>query len=416
MKILNIFFLNLLFFFFLLSYTFGQTYTNRVKGDLADPFVFEENGIYYAYGTDYPWAGFWVYTSKDLVNWSIGHECLAENKNGIVAGDAFWAPEVFRKENYYYMIYSRDYGLRIARSTSPEGPFEIYASGTLRTNEQNSGQWCIDGTYFKDDDGKEYIYYARIGRYGVWVANLSTDLLTMSNDTVCFNDVTQDEAWVLNSGSRTNEGPQMIKYNGKYYLFYSGNGWQDNYGVGYAVADKPRGPWKKYSGNPILYGTSQVKSPGHNSFAWSPDYTERFIVYHQIYTQGTTVKRGMCIDRIKFAYGVWSITGPTMTAQPLPSGASAGIYEMNTLPNTEENFTIYPNPSEGNGMGIRFGKNIPEDGIICLYDMQGREVFRKQLKASNSKFISFDRKFSPDLYFVIYFINSNTYAKKLIIK
>ena len=214
----------LLFYIVSKNNVLSQTYTNRVKGDLADPFIYSENGTYYMYGTDYSWAGFWVYTSKDLVKWSIGHECLhsCPTTYGCAFGtNNFWAPDLIKKDGFYYLFYTADYGLCVARSSSPEGPFVSWGTGSLWTNQQNNGQWAIDPDYFKDDDGKEYMYYARIGQYGIWVADISADLQTLTNHQLCFSDVSQNEAWVSDTGTRTNEAPAIIKQDGKYYLFYS---------------------------------------------------------------------------------------------------------------------------------------------------------------------------------------------------
>ena len=49
------------------------------------------------------------------------------------------------------------------------------------------------------------------------------------------------------------EGPFMLKHNGVYYLMYSGTGADSpNYGIGYAMANSPLGPFEKFSSNPIV--------------------------------------------------------------------------------------------------------------------------------------------------------------------
>jgi Glycosyl hydrolases family 43 len=68
-----------------------------------------------------------------------------------------------------------------------------------------------------------------------------------------------------------------------YYLTYSANNWESPfYGVGYAVADGPLGPWRKYAGNPILSQNPQIGmySTGHGSIAFSPDGSEMYYVHH----------------------------------------------------------------------------------------------------------------------------------------
>ena len=68
-----------------------------------------------------------------------------------------------------------------------------------------------------------------------------------------------------------------------YYLTYSANNWENpDYGVGYATATNPLGPWKKYAGNPILAKDPSLPmySTGHGSLASSPDGGQAYYVHH----------------------------------------------------------------------------------------------------------------------------------------
>ena len=100
-----------------------------------------------------------------------------------------------------------------------------------------------------------------------------------------------------------------------------------HYGVGYATAKHPLGPWLKADENPILTTdlSKGVSSPGHNSIVASPDGSEMFIVYHRhADPEGTrpSFDRVVCIDRIFVdRQGRLKVQGPTSTPQPMPSGA-----------------------------------------------------------------------------------------------
>jgi Glycosyl hydrolases family 43 len=68
-----------------------------------------------------------------------------------------------------------------------------------------------------------------------------------------------------------------------YYVTYSANNWENPfYGVGYATATNPLGPWKKYAGNPILEMDERLPmySTGHGSIAYSPDGAQFYYVHH----------------------------------------------------------------------------------------------------------------------------------------
>jgi beta-xylosidase len=387
----------------------AQTYTNYVKKHLADPFVYYEDGKYYMYGTDFAWAGFWVYTSTDLVNWTSGHECLHENN--AYGDDNFWAPEVIKKGDYYYMFYTANYGLCVARSESPEGPFKAWGpnGGSLRTNSQNLGQWCIDGHYFKDEDGKEYMYYARIGQYGIWVAEINEELTSLSNDILCFNQVTQPETWV---NTQTNEGPQIIKKDSIYYLFYSGNGYCNNYAVGYATSASPTGPWTKFKGNPILKPGNGQTNIGHNSFAYSPDSTELFIVYHRDLVAGESCSsRAICIDRIFFEDGIWKVPGgPTNTPQPYPSSPTTG----NEFISADREFQIFPNPLINNQFTIEIPRTDYPSLSILILDLSGRKIFRKDFDYSEKICVELPGNLQHGIYILTVSNGRLYYSEKII--
>lgn len=55
-----------------------------------------------------------------------------------------------------------------------------------------------------------------------------------------------------------------------------------DYGVGYATATNPLGPWKKYAGNPILAKDESLPmySTGHGSIANCSDGSQTYYVHH----------------------------------------------------------------------------------------------------------------------------------------
>jgi GH43 family beta-xylosidase len=116
-----------------------------------------------------------------------------------------------------------------------------------------------------------------------------------------------------------------------YYLTYSANNWESPfYGVGYAVAPSPLGPWKKFAGNPVLSQNPQIGmySTGHGSVAMSPDGRELYYVHHgrpsatadqrRLYTERMTIRD----DRLDAAgTPILSIDQAT-SDRPVPSGVA----------------------------------------------------------------------------------------------
>ena len=77
---------------------------------LADPTVFEDEGMYYLYGTKgdntIKGSGFLVYTSKDLKHWEgpVGSsDGFALKKGDAYGNKGFWAPQIFKHKAKYYL-------------------------------------------------------------------------------------------------------------------------------------------------------------------------------------------------------------------------------------------------------------------------------------------------------------------------
>ncbi|KAH8893553.1 Arabinanase/levansucrase/invertase [Thozetella sp. PMI_491] len=99
------------------------------------------------------------------------------------------------------------------------------------------------------------------------------------NDYEAFNGTKKDRRW--------SEGSTLVKRSSKdgkpiYLILYSANNFEaSNYGVGFATAESPLGPFRKSSDNPVLSqitdGEIPIFSTGHGSVVASPprDITEK---------------------------------------------------------------------------------------------------------------------------------------------
>jgi hypothetical protein len=122
---------------------------------------------------------------------------------------------------------------------------------------------------------------------------------------------------------RWEEGSTTFKLGGAYYLTYSANNWESpSYGVGYATAPSPLGPFKKYAGNPILSQDPSIGmySTGHGSLAFSPDDSEMYYVHHGRPTPDAGQRR-LYTERMTAAGGVLDIDQST-SDRPVPSGVA----------------------------------------------------------------------------------------------
>ncbi len=219
---------------------------------LADPTIFADKGKFYLYGTSSD-KGFEVYQSADLKNWTgpAGKNSgFVLSKGQSFGTQGFWAPQVFKRGGKYYMSYTADEHIAIASSDSPLGPFRQKELKALSgTGKQ------IDPFLFFDDTGKVYLYHVKLQNGNrIFVVEMKPDLsdVIMGTEKECITGTqlwenTQKTEWPVT------EGPTVIKHKSLYYLIYSANDFRNiDYAVGYATSESPLGPWKKYSGNPII--------------------------------------------------------------------------------------------------------------------------------------------------------------------
>lgn len=298
--------------------------------NIGDPFILRTvSGTYYCYATSAQ-DGFKAWKSDDLVDWQEIGYVYTRQKNSWGVSD-FWAPEVIYFEGKYYLHYSARWGknlslrIGVAISEAPNGPFvDVYNHPMF-----DFGYAVIDGHVFIDDDGKKYLYYSRDcsehifeGRHEshLYVIKLDDDLVSVKGEPIFLTK--PEQAWEIRSGDewRWNEGPFLLKSEDKYFLMYSANFYASrDYSVGYAIAEKPTGPFIKANHNPILSSNCpEVSGPGHNSVTTSPDGKELIIVYH-IHTDPANPNgdRQVCIDKMDIRDAVMSIQGPTMSKQKI---------------------------------------------------------------------------------------------------
>jgi len=260
---------------------------------LADPTIFYWDDTYYLYGTGgfkhgeiTPHQGFLVYTSTDLENWEGPkgvHSGFALIKGESYGDKGFWAPQVFRYKDKFYMAYTANEQIAIATAPSPLGPFTQEEIRPISTVSRQ-----IDPFVFFDDDGKIYMYHVRLlNGNRLFVAEIDEDLRELDETTLVECISSEPNTWedTQNVPWRVAEGPTILKENGKYYFFYSSNDFRNiDYAVGYATADSPTGPWVRYNKNPIIdRHILNINGPGHGDVFFN-DKNEMFYVLHTHYS------------------------------------------------------------------------------------------------------------------------------------
>jgi len=295
-------------------------------GYFADPFVLRTTRDgYVAYGTFPPDAPdrteadtreFRVMTSPDLEHWTLRGGALEPLP--VEAGTDYWAPEVAEVDGRFYMYFSvghgfHDHHLRVAVSQDPVGPF-VDAGVDLTP----SALFAIDPHPFRDEDGTWYLFYAhdvldgdRVGTMlavdrlvsMTEVAGEPTTILRPDDDWQIF--LRQREMYGKVHDWHTLEGAFVRRRGDRYYCFYSGGNWEnETYGVAWAEADHPLGPWRRPAVTRRVLHTVEgwALGPGHNSVVTDPRGQDA-IVYHA--WDDDLVRRRMYVSPL-----LWEDDGP----------------------------------------------------------------------------------------------------------
>ncbi|WP_210489041.1 glycoside hydrolase family 43 protein [Rufibacter aurantiacus] len=344
-------------------------YKNPMPVAIGDPYVLYDapTQTYYMYGTGGGAKdGFGTYSSKDLVNWKPEGQVFRGNIPGSWDVKNFWAPEVYRVKDKYYLFYSADwrhnpsneeenFRIGVAVADKPTGPFKHLSDKPIF----DPGYPIIDANLYIDPSGKMYLYYSRC----CYKHPVESEVASWAKKTGLFPEI--EESWIYGvelkpdfSGvigepvlllrppvkmndpqsewesrsvtakevnRRWTEGSYTFKHGDTYYMMYSANHFGgEHYAVGYATSKSPLGPFKKAENNPVLQKNTPkgglVTGTGHNSVAFSPDGKQMFCVYHGR-TKATGDERVVFIDPMKIQKdGRLVVEGPSTSPKPMPLG------------------------------------------------------------------------------------------------
>ena len=265
------------------------TFTNPVLDqDFPDPDVLKVSNVYYAYATNANDLNIQSARSIDLVHWDVLGDALPELPAWAVQEFGWaWAPEVFSPgEGQYVMYFTARFaigfdGMQCIGVAMAKGPDDAFISSNpepfiCQTDQGGS----IDPSAFVDSDGQHYVLWkndgnSRGGKSWLYIQKTSADGLTLQGEPQRLLSV--DQLW---EGVLV-EAPTLWRQDGKYYLFYSANAYNDRrYAAGYAVADDVLGPYVKAEG-PLLKTdlTAGLVGPGGQDILTGPR-GGTWIVFH----------------------------------------------------------------------------------------------------------------------------------------
>ncbi len=166
--------------------------------------------------------------------------------------------------------------------------------------------WC--GTMTKGDDGLYYLYFSfwekELG-FDAWVTHSKVGYATGKEPFGKFKygGIALDGRGQGYWDRDVIHNPSVIKYGGKYYMYYMGNYGNGEYWdhrnhqrVGVAVAENPRGPWKRFD-KPVI----DISPSGHDSLMTSnpavavTDGGKFVMIYKAVENNGRLPKGGSVV-------------------------------------------------------------------------------------------------------------------------
>ena len=275
------------------GYSQDQKFNNPIAEQRADPWVFKtDDGIYYLIATvpNYDKIVIRQATSINGLKDAQEKTVWTKHKKGVM-GHHIWAPELHKIDGKWYIYFAAGeaenvWNIRMwALSNSSKNPMEgeWKEEGQIKTELES---FSLDATTF-EHKGKRYLIWAQNLNNGA--DGTSLVMSEMKNPTTLKGKevvITDPEFSWERVKYNVNEGPAVIKKNGKIFVTYSASATNDNYVVGLLWIDENAdlldpNNWHK-SPSPVFYSNADVKryGPGHNSFTTSEDGKTDIMIYH----------------------------------------------------------------------------------------------------------------------------------------
>ena len=383
-------------------YFSNKNFPYNTGNDDADPHMVKDGDTYYVYVT-----GNKYYTTTDFKTWSGGKTAIKSNVPSDI--QYYWAPEVFKVGNYWYMISSFiKWGsgypfscdsvgyVGVSRTNNLANGFEyigmIDSKISTKATTVNCGDgttWkntnFIDGSIFKDEDGSYYFFYKaefdqRI--YAIKMEFSESGFRTLSTEpTLILNKNGNNDSW----GNGVSESPTVWKHHGYYSIMYaSGNykgdeGRSNIYATGYAWANAANpisNNWVNQSTTykfPFFYGAHTLsvngtyggiyyQNDGNNLLIYAPgggsiyeqstdnsgNSSEWYFVYHSAYhnSNNNYVGRRVNLQRMGTSNGAVYINGASNKIQPLISGTKYNNQKYSQLDEKDVTITLPESQSQ----------------------------------------------------------------------
>ena len=275
------------------SFSQSMEFDNPIAEKRADPWVYKtEKGEYYLIATVPEYDRIVIRKANSINGLKDAHEFEVWTKHAKgLMGHHIWAPELHKIDGKWYIYFAAGeaeniWNIRMwVLSNESEDPMEgkWTEEGMIETAKSS---FSLDATSF-ENNGKRYLIWAQNVRGGdhgtALVMSEMKDPTTIIGPEVV---LTEPEFNWERMKYNVNEGPAVMKRNGKIFVTYSASATNHNYCMGMLWIDENEdlldaNKWQKSPG-PVFYTNEDLKrfGPGHNSFTISEDGETVIMIYH----------------------------------------------------------------------------------------------------------------------------------------
>lgn len=269
-------------------------------GDGQDPWVTFYNGYYYLVQSRSHKIIFIKKASRLQDVLAAEENIVWEAPDNTNYSFETWAPELHSIDGKWYIYFASDDGKNenhrmFVIEGDGEDPICNYNLKGQLTNAQS-----IDGTILEMGNRERYFIWSGapvgVNPQHLYISKM-TNPWTLEGEVV---EISKPEYEWEKSAAWVNEGPTVLKRNGKVHLVYSASACFGEYCYGLLTltGDNPLdiNSWTKHP-EPVFSGTETVWGPGHGNFTVSPDGKEDWMVYHAKKVNGFTFDRQLCIQK-----------------------------------------------------------------------------------------------------------------------
>jgi GH43 family beta-xylosidase len=268
----------------------------------ADPYIYKHTDGYYYFTASVP-----LYDRIELRRAkTIAELASAPTVDAWIKPDTgpfselVWAPELHFNQGAWYVYFAaapsreikyklfqhRMYAIRNTNANPLEGEWEFM--GQVDTGIDT---FCLDATTFTHKGQLYYLWaqkdVAIEGNSNLYIAPMKTPWQIEGQPVL----LSKPEFEWETRGFWVNEGPSVVRRNGKIFISYSASATDENYAMGLLWADENADPldpaaWTKLR-QPVLQTCyeGKVYGPGHNSFTYGEDGEVQLVYHARTYTE-----------------------------------------------------------------------------------------------------------------------------------